>query len=92
MTTEAQPAEQEQRITTEQATAMVGRHVLVLLEDIIAAHEAVLADAAKSEVQKDNARLVIASSKAFGAPLFRVVKVAERPRILRPDRALRVVR
>ncbi len=82
----------EQPITRDQATSLVGRHVLVVLEDIIAAHQAVLEDPTKSEVQKANARLVSAAAQAIGKPLFVVVKLADRPRILRPDRAIRVVR
>jgi hypothetical protein len=94
VTTEATetPAEPVLPITRDQATAIVGRHVLVLLEDVIAAHEAVLADEKKTETQKANARLVIAAAQGFGRPLFAVVKAAERPRILRPDRSLRIVR
>jgi hypothetical protein len=84
--------EPEKLITRDQATQLVGRHMLVLLEDVIAAHEAVLADPAKSETQKANARLVIATAQGFGKPLFLVVKAAERPRILRPERSIRVVR
>lgn len=87
-----QPAPPEQPITRDQATAMVGKHVLVVLEDIITAHQAVLADEAKSETAKANARLVIASAQAIGSPLFQVVKHVERPRILRPERSIRIVR
>ena len=52
----------------------------------------VLADETKSETQKANAQLVIAAAQGFGRPLFQVVKVADRPRILRPERSIRVVR
>lgn len=79
-------------ITRDQATALVGKTVLAKLEDIIAAHEAVLADPEKSETQKANARLVIASAQGFGKPLYLVVKATGRPRILRPQRSIRVVR
>ena len=79
-------------ITRDQATAMVGRHMLVVLEEVIAAHEAVVLDEAKSEHQKADARLVIAAAQAFGRPLFHVVKAAEKPRILRPERSIRIVR
>lgn len=82
----------EQVITREQATAMVGKHVLALLEDVIAAHEAVLADPGRSDTAKGNARLVIASAQGIGAPLYQVVKHFERPRILRPERSIRIVR
>ncbi len=87
-----QTPEPEHPITRDQATAMVGKHVLALLEDVIKAHGLVLEDVARSEVAKANARLVIASAQGIGAPLYQVVKLAERPRILRPDRAICIVR
>jgi hypothetical protein len=89
-TTQTTPA--EEAITTEQATALVGKHLLVVLEDVIHAHEAVVLNAAKSEIRKGNARLVIAAAQGFGRPLYHVVKVAARPRILRPERSIHVVR
>lgn len=82
----------EQAITQDQATAMVGRHVICLLEDVIKAHEAVVLDAEKTDIQKANARLVIAASQAFGRPLFHIIKAVEKPRILRPERLIRIVR
>lgn len=82
----------EQPMTQDQATRLIGRHVLGVLEEVITAHEAVLADDKKSEAQKANARLVIATAQGFGRPLYQVVKLAERPRILRPERSIRVVR
>lgn len=92
MNEQTQPAEPEQVITRDQATAMVGKHVLVVLEEIIAAHQAVLADETKTETAKGNARLIIASAQGIGSPLFQVVKHVERPRILRPERSIRIVR
>jgi hypothetical protein len=89
-TTQTEPA--EDAITSDQATALVGKHILVVLEDVIHAHEAVVLDAEKSEVQKANARRVIAAAQGFGRPLYAVVKTAERPRILRPERSIHVVR
>jgi hypothetical protein len=82
----------EQAITNEQATGLVGKHLLAVLEEIITAHEAVVLDAAKSETQRANARLVIAAAQGFGRPLYHVVKVATRPRILRPERSIHFVR
>jgi hypothetical protein len=82
----------EQAITRDQAAVLVGRHMLVVLEDVIAAHQLVLDDPTATEVSKANAQLVIAAAQGFGRPLFQVVKVAERPRILRPQRSIRVVR
>lgn len=81
-----------ERITRDQATSLVGRHLLVALEDVLAAHELVLKDDGADEVAKANARLVVASAQAIGRPLYVLVKAAERPRILRPERAIRVVR
>ena len=79
-------------LTRDQATAMVGKHVLVVLEEIIAAHEAVVLDAAKTADQKSDARLVIAAAQAFGRPLFHVVKAAEKPRVFRPSSVIRIAR
>ena len=79
-------------ITQDQAAAVVGKHLLVVLEDVIAAHRVVLDAADASETRKANARLVIAAAQGFGRPLFHVVKAAETPRILRPERSLRIVR
>lgn len=88
------PTEQPkvERITTEQATALVGKHVLVALEQVIAAHEAVLEDPKATEERKANATLLIAAAKGLGRPLYHVVKLAETPRILRPSRSLRIAR
>jgi hypothetical protein len=82
----------EQSLTQDQATAMVGKHVLVALEDVINAHELVVKDESASEVAKANARMVIAAATAFGRPLYAVVKAAEKPRILRVQRSIRLVR
>jgi hypothetical protein len=84
--------EPEQAITQDQATATVGRHVLVALEDVINAHELVAKDEKATETARANARLIIAAASAFGRPLFAVVKMAEKPRILRPQRSMRLVR
>jgi hypothetical protein len=79
-------------LTRDQATAMVGKHVLVVLEEIIKAHELVALDETKSQRQKDDARLVIAAAQAFGRPLFHVVKAAEKPRVFRPSSVIRIAR
>jgi hypothetical protein len=79
-------------LSRDHATVMVGKHLLVVLEDIIKAHEAVVLDEKKTDIQKADARLVIAAAQGFGRPLFTVIKAAERPRILRPERAIRIVR
>lgn len=82
----------EQELTQDQTTALVGRHLLVALEDVINAHELVLKDETKSETSKANARRVIAAAGGFGRPLLQVVKAAEKPLILRPTRSLRLAR
>ncbi len=87
-----QGAPAEVLVTRDQATALVGRHLLVTLEDILHAHEGVVDDATKTETQKANARLIISTAQGFGRPLWHVVKAAERPRILRPERSIRIVR
>ncbi len=87
-----EPAATPDAITSDQATEMVGKHLLALLEQIMEAHKAVLDDPAKSEIQKENARLVIAAAQGIGRPLFHVVKIAGRPRILRQERSIRLVR
>jgi hypothetical protein len=79
-------------MTKDQSTVLVGNHLLVALEEIIKAHEAALLDETKTEVQKDDARLVISAARAYGGPLFHVVKAAARPRILRPERSLHIAR
>ena len=82
----------EVELTQDQATGLVGRHVLVLLEEVIGAHQLVLDDERASEVRKGNARLVIAAAQGLGRPLFHLVRLADRPRILRPERSIKVVR
>lgn len=91
-TTSPATPEPEVVITQDQATGLVGKSVLVLLEEVIKAHELVLADEKASEVRKGNARLVIAAARGLGRPLFHLVKLADRPRILRPERSIKVVR
>lgn len=90
--TDARPPETPQAMTRDQALALVGRHLLAKLEDVMAAHKAVVADESADEVRKGNARLVIGAAEGLGRLLWRIVKGAERPRILRPERSLRIVR
>lgn len=82
----------EQAITRDQATQLVGRNMLVFLEDVIAAHQAAADASDATEVGKANARLVVEVAKSFGRPLYQVVKAIERPRILRPERSIRIAR
>jgi hypothetical protein len=84
----------EEAITRDQATELVGKHLLVVLEDIIKSRETILADDEKTDTQKANARLVLAAAQGFGRPLFQVVKAVTRPLILRSSRSnlLRSVR
>ncbi|MBK9446192.1 MAG: hypothetical protein IPO00_08890 [Betaproteobacteria bacterium] len=90
MTEDAKPPEVV--ISQDQATVMVARHLLVVLEDVISAHEAVLNAPDATETAKANARLVVAAAGGIGRPLYMVAKAAARPRILRPERSIRIAR
>lgn len=89
---EETPKEAPEPINRDRALSIVGRHVLAKLEDVMAAHQAVADDAQADKVRRENAKLVIGAARGLGLFVWRVVKAAERPRILRSPGRLRIVR
>jgi hypothetical protein len=90
--TQQAPVEPTPPLTRDQAFRLVGSHVLNILEEVIEAHKIASAAETSTEIERENAKLIIAAAGSIGAPLFKLVKLAERPRILRPERSLKVAR
>jgi hypothetical protein len=89
-------AEREERVLTmDEARAQVCRSLALMLTKSIADTEAELKkakDAGQNGIPEETGRRIVAAARELGVQLINTARKLDRPRILRPERSLKIVR